>query len=74
MARQIMAINETHHLIWEEIADDKWQETLISRFERESGGYEWCTVSTTDELEEADVEAFASQLEATGFTLYKRWN
>ena len=74
MARQIMAISEANHLIWDEIAENKWQETLISRFNNDPTAYEWCVISTTHSLKEEDVTAFVAQLEQQGFTIYRRWN
>lgn len=68
MARQIMAISEKHHLIWEEIAADKWQETLMSRFDSEDGDYEWNVISTAKYLEEADVSDFAGHGEPARHT------
>lgn len=71
MNKQITAIGKKAILIWNEVAEDKWMETLVQRSEEENGDSDWFISSETKYIDEEDVESFITKLAKVGFTIHR---
>ena len=56
--KQIVGICGATEIIWNELAENKWMETIFHRLIDEDGEADWIISSVTKYLKTADVEAF----------------